>query len=75
MKSNQQTTRRPRQERPLLSLGDVFAEQLTLASARALAKVRRTSSCGRLEEVARQVGADLCNPEEFRVCEELVAGR
>ncbi len=51
-------------------LGDVFARQFRVVEARtAIRQWEKT-----LEQVARQVGADLSDPDQFQVVDELVRG-
>jgi len=56
-----------RPQAPRTCLGQVLAGQF----ARAAAALRHARNIGRLEEVARQLGADLCDAEQFRVVQEL----
>lgn len=51
-------------------LGDRFARQFRVVEARAA--VRKWEKD--LEEVARQIGADLSKADDFRVVDELVRG-
>lgn len=59
----------PRYSSP--KLGDKFPKAFRIAEAR----VTKASWQDRLVEVARQLGADLTNPEDFRTVDELVRGR
>ncbi|MEK7073091.1 MAG: hypothetical protein AAB974_01505 [Patescibacteria group bacterium] len=52
-------------------LGDVLAKKFRIAEAR----TTKASWQDRLVEVARQLGADLTKPEDFRMVDELVRGR
>lgn len=69
MKTTTRSDRRPAPwTRPLgTQLGTVFGAQLQIVRAR----MEMRANERHLEEVARQVGADLCDPEQFRIAQEL----
>lgn len=50
------------------SFGDKFARQANITSGR----IKVAKKMAQLEEAARQVGADLADPEQFRIVQSLI---
>ena len=53
------------------SFGDRFARVANITAAR----IRAAKDQNRLEHVARQLGADLSDPEEFRIVRDMVGNK
>ncbi|MDP2692381.1 MAG: hypothetical protein Q8O88_01920 [bacterium] len=60
--------RRPAPSFSFGGIGDQFGHQLGVFKARLASHARKK----KIDEVADHVGADLIDPEEFRIIEELV---